>query len=115
MSQPPPMLIVDPADVRPGDRRQGASAGRPAYRRRQAERADRRGPVNIGLWIPTTVIFALLAPFALLATPFLYLAPRDIIPDPPRAVFGLGAVLFSLSGTVVDVDTPDARIRLHLF
>jgi hypothetical protein len=78
--------------------------------RPRAARPARR----IGLWLPTTAIFALLAPFALLALPFLYLAPRAVLPRPAAALFGVGALFFSLSGTQVEVDRPDVRIRLHL-
>ena len=57
----------------------------------------------------------LLAPFALLLLPFLYFAPRDVIPRPAATLAMLGAVLLSLGGTHVEIDAPDARIRLHLF
>ena len=68
----------------------------------------------ISLWLPTTVIFAFLAPFALALSPFLLLAPPRYRLG-PHSVLAFGAVLFALSGTHVDVDTPDARIRLQLF
>jgi hypothetical protein len=32
----------------------------------------------------------------------------------PRAAWALGAVLLSLSGTAVSVDTPRARIRIRI-
>ena len=46
---------------------------------------------------------------------FLYLAPRDVIPNPARMVATLGVVLLSMGGTVIEVDAPDCRIRLRLF
>jgi hypothetical protein len=70
---------------------------------------------RVSLWLPTTAIFALLAPFALALLPFLYLAPRRILPDPAAALVGVGRLLLSLSGTHVEVDTPDARVRLRFF
>jgi hypothetical protein len=30
-------------------------------------------------------------------------------------VFAIGATLFALSGTVVDVDTPDALVRIRIY
>jgi len=82
----------------------------------------------VRLWLPLTPLWVLLAPFALLLAPALCLAPR-LLPDRPRAraaraagvvrpyrtAFALGAVLFALSGTVVDVDTPDALVRIRIF
>ena len=103
---------IEPTEVVPAPRRPLA---RRARRRREARPAYDGGPVNIALWIPTTLIFALLAPFAVLLTPFLYLAPREVIPSPARTLAALGAVLLSLGGTVVEVDAPDCRIRLRLF
>jgi hypothetical protein len=92
---------------------------RRSERRPQRRRADPRlhdeGRVDVGLWIPTTAIFVLLAPFALLLTPLLYFAPRDMRPDPFRTVLTLGTLLLALTGTVVEVDTPDARVRLRFF
>lgn len=34
---------------------------------------------------------------------------------PYRTAFGLGAVLLALSGTLVEVDTPDALVRIRIF
>ena len=113
-----PPIVVQPHDVTPGPRRASAARRREhalERRERSARRRVENGPVNISLWIPSTAIFALLAPFALLLLPFLYLAPRNIMPSPARTVAGLGAVLLSLGGTVVDVDTTDCRVHLRLF
>ena len=76
--------------------------------------AERRR-TRIALWLPTTALFLLLAPFALLTLPFLYLAPREVLPRPAATLIGVGAVLLSLGGTEIDVDCRDARVRLHLF
>ncbi|HEY3800682.1 MAG TPA: hypothetical protein VGL58_20200 [Caulobacteraceae bacterium] len=67
------------------------------------------------LWLPLTPLWVLLAPFALLLTPLLYLAPeKDRVP-PFRTITTLGAVLLTMSGTKVDVDTPDALVRIRIF
>jgi hypothetical protein len=73
------------------------------------------GRTVVRLWLPATLIFLLLAPFALLLTPFLYFVPRPYTVRPLAAVLGIGQVLLSLGGTVVDVDTPDALVRIRLF
>ena len=97
---------------------------RPARRNRVA--GQKRTVVR--LWLPLTPLFIILAPFALLLAPLLWLAPR-LLPNrrgarvvraalavrPFRTVFGLGAVLMALSGTLVDVDTPDALVRIRIF
>jgi len=117
MSNPP--IIVQPCDVTPGDRRLRHRERRVAHRARRREQAAQRraerGPVNVVLWIPSTLIFTLLSPFAILLTPFLYLAPRDVIEDPAHTVAALGRVLLSMGGTVVEVDAPDTHIHLRLF
>ena len=69
----------------------------------------------IRLWLPSTLIFLLLSPFALLLAPLLYFVPSPYSARPFATVIGLGQVLLSLSGTVVDVDSPDALVRIRLF
>lgn len=82
---------------------------RPAARRRTVLR----------LWLPLTPLFLILAPFALLlaalAWPFAGLAPAPYRVNPIAAAFGLGRLLLSLGGTVVDVDARDALVRLRIF
>lgn len=73
----------------------------------------RAGRVHVRLWLPTTVIFALLAPFALALSPLLLLAPTGYRLGPHTAL-AVGAVLFSLSGTHIEVEAPDAVVRIHL-
>lgn len=80
-------------------------------RRRLAPRAGR---TRVNLWLPSTILFALLAPFALALSPLLLLAPTRYRLG-PHTVLALGAVLFALHGTRIDVDTPEARVRIHLF
>ncbi len=69
----------------------------------------------IRLWLPITLLFLLLAPFAILLSPLLWLVPRNLCPRPITGVFILGAMLLSLGGTSVDVETPDALVRIRLF
>jgi hypothetical protein len=79
-----------------------------------APAAPRRRTV-VRLWLPATLIFLLLAPFALLLSPLLYLAPPPYGLRPFATVLGFGQVLLSLGGTVVEVDAPDALVRIRLF
>jgi hypothetical protein len=69
----------------------------------------------VRLWLPLTPLWIILSPFAILAAPLLLLAPQARGIRPFRAVFAVGAALFALSGTVVDVDTPDALVRLRIY
>ena len=71
--------------------------------------------VVVRLWLPMTLIFLLLAPFALLLAPLICFAPRPYRHRPLATVLGVGALLLSLGGTVVDVDTPDALVRIKIF
>lgn len=67
------------------------------------------------LWLPMTLVLLLLAPFALLFAPLLYLAPRPYRDRPFATVLGVGALLLSLGGAMVDVDTPDTRVSIRIF
>jgi hypothetical protein len=70
----------------------------------------------IRLWLPLSLLFLLLAPLAILLSPLLYFAPPNVRPSRPLvSVFVLGRALLALSGTDVDVDTRDARIRIRIF
>ena len=75
--------------------------------------ASRRTVVR--LWLPLTPLFLLLAPLALLLAPLLYLAPPPYRLSPFATVAGLGRLLLSLGGTVVDVDTSEALVRIRIF
>lgn len=68
----------------------------------------------IRLWLPLTPLFLLLSPFALLLTPLVWLAPSPYGDRPLATVLGIGRLLLSLSGTDVDVDAPDARVRIKI-
>lgn len=79
---------------------------------RPVEFAPRRTVVR--LWLPLTPLFLLLAPFALLLAPLGYLAPRGLRVNPFAAAFAVGRVLMAFSGTVIDVDVPDALVRIKI-
>ncbi|MBV8681698.1 MAG: hypothetical protein JO111_02405 [Caulobacteraceae bacterium] len=78
-------------------------------------RRERTRPVNISLWLPLTPLLLLLAPLVLLLAPFVALNRRARAVGPFRVVMALGALLTSLSGTCVEVDAPDARVRVRIF
>lgn len=107
-------IVVEASDVTPAPRRAAAARRRQRAGARRERRAE-HGPVDLHLWLPTTLIFTILAPFALIALPFLYLAPRDVIEDPARTIAALGRLLLSMNGTVVEVDAPDCRVHIRLF
>jgi hypothetical protein len=85
----------------------------PAVRGTRAQPMRRRTVVR--LWLPATFIFLLLAPFALMLTPLVCLAPRPYGDRPLATVLGVGRLLLSLGGVVVDVETPDALVRIRIF
>jgi hypothetical protein len=85
-----------------------------AMRTHRRRAVERHGPTRVSLWLPLTPFFWLLSPFAFLLAPLMLLAPPMWRVNPYLAVFTIGRVLTSLSGTEVDVDTHDVRIRLRI-
>jgi len=77
-----------------------------------ARRPPRRTVVR--LWLPLTPILWILSPFPLVLAPLGYLVPPRLRPDPFFLVFALGELLLSLSGTIVDVDTPDCLVQIRI-
>jgi hypothetical protein len=69
----------------------------------------------VRLWLPLTPLWLILSPFAILLAPLLLLAPQTRGIRPFRAAFAIGATLLALSGTEVDVDTPDALVRIRIY
>jgi hypothetical protein len=69
----------------------------------------------IRLWLPLTPLWVLLAPFALVLAPLVALVPEMRGVNPYRAAWAIGGVLINLSGTVVDIHTPDTVIRIRIF
>jgi hypothetical protein len=72
-------------------------------------------PVRLRLRLPLTPLFWLLAPFALLFAPFVWLATPRRPANPFAAAIALGSVLVSLGGTVIDIDAPGARLFIRIF
>ena len=68
----------------------------------------------VRLWLPLTLLFLLLAPFAMLLIPLGYWVPRPRGLSPARLVFAFGAVLLSLGGTDIDIQTPSAVVRVKI-
>jgi hypothetical protein len=82
---------------------------------RPAAQPQSRPPrVVLRLWLPMTLIFLLLAPFAILLIPLLYLAPPLRRTNCAAAVFTLGGALLTMGGTDVDVETPRALVRIKI-
>jgi hypothetical protein len=69
----------------------------------------------IALWLPLTPVWILLAPLALLAAPALAISRETRGMPPYKTAFMVGAVLLSMSGTVIDITAPDAVVRLRIF
>ena len=75
----------------------------------------RRGRTVVRLWLPLTPLFVVLAPFALVASPLIALSREGRGMNPYRAAWAIGGVLLALSGTVVDVEAPDAVVRIRIY
>lgn len=96
------------------DREEAAARPQKAYRAGGGRPARRR--VVVRLWVPTTAIFCMLAPVPLLLAPLAWLSPPAVRSrNPYAAVLAIGRTLIALGGTLVDIDTPDARVRVRLF
>lgn len=91
------------------------AAAWPAGGRVRPYPAAARGRNVVRLWLPLTPLFALLSPFALIAAPLLDLRPAGRRVRPIRSLWALGGVLLSLSGTLIDVETPRARVSIRIF
>lgn len=75
----------------------------------------RRRPWSLRLWLPVTVLFLLLAPFALAAIPVLWaVAPMGRRNWGP-AILTTGAALMALRGTRIEVRTSEINLSLELF
>ena len=74
-------------------------------------------PVRLWLWLPLTPLFWLLSPLALLIAPFLWAwLHRDQRPRRPYAsAIAFGRLLVSLSGLVVHIHAPAARLSIRIF
>jgi hypothetical protein len=78
--------------------------------------AGRPRQVKVRLWLPLTALFLLLAPFAFLLAPLVWVCtPQPYRTRPLATVIGLGRVLLSLGGTVVHVDSREALVSIRIF
>lgn len=77
--------------------------------------APRDKTVRVWLWLPLTPLFWLLAPFALLFAPVVWLGTPRRSGNPYAIALAIGRVLVSLGGTVVDVEAPGARVFIRIF
>ncbi len=70
---------------------------------------------RIRLWVPLFLVWLLLLPFMLVLLPvyFVVCAVMDIAPFATLGAFF--AVLGSLNGTHVEVDSPDAAVLIHVY
>ena len=98
------------------DRRDLEAMHRRAVRVRYGRSAEpvRARRTRVRLWLPLTPLFWILAPFAILLAPLILLAPPMWRMNPYAAVYALGRVLLALGGTDIDVDTPEARVRIKI-
>ncbi len=74
-----------------------------------------RRPFRLHLWLPLSLFCALLLPLAMIGFPLLAVAAMGLRLRPVALFCGVFALLFALSGVVVEVDTPDTSIRIRLF
>jgi len=70
---------------------------------------------TIRLWVPLFLVWLLLLPFVLVLLPvyFVVCAVMDIAPFATLGAFF--AVLGSLGGTHVEVESPDASVFIHVY
>lgn len=73
-----------------------------------------RGPVRIRFCLPVSVLWALLAPVALLALPIVAAIALPRRQNPFALLAGVGAVLFALSGTLVEIEGSRASVKIRL-
>ncbi len=74
--------------------------------------ASHRG---IRLWVPVFLIWILLLPFLLVLLPVYFIVCAAIDIHPFRTLAAFFAVLASLGGTHVEVDSPDASVFIHVY
>ncbi len=76
--------------------------------------APARQRVVVRLWLPLTLLWILLAPFAVLFAPLILLVPTCRYLNPFGAAFRVGALLLGCSGTIVEVDAPGVLVRIRI-
>jgi hypothetical protein len=74
--------------------------------------ANHRG---IRLWVPVFLVWILLLPFLLVLLPVFFIVCAVIDIDPFKTLGAFFAVLISLNGTHVEVESPDASVFIHVY
>ena len=70
---------------------------------------------GIRLWVPLFLVWLLLLPFVLVLLPVFFVVCAVIDIAPFRTLGAVCAVLGSLNGTHVEVDSPDASVFIHVY
>ena len=71
-------------------------------------------PYRVHLWLPLFLVWLLLLPFALLLSPFLVLAVLLLGKNPLAVLAALVGLLSGLTGTLVEVSSPDAFVFIRV-
>lgn len=69
---------------------------------------------HLRLWIPLFLLWVLLLPFAVVLLPALFIVCAVADVDPVAAVSTVMGLVAGLSGTHIEVDTPDAFLFFHI-
>ena len=74
-------------------------------------------PRRTRLWLPLplTIVWVLLAPFAMILSLFAWIAPPPYRVNGPLAAIAIGSALFALSGTLIEIKSADADIFILIF
>lgn len=67
------------------------------------------------LWIPLVLIWLLLLPLAVLATPFIFIACLVCGVNPFRGVSVIRQILWALNDTELEVEHRSAGMSFHIF
>jgi hypothetical protein len=82
-----------------------------------SESAPVAAPRRVRLWLPLplSVLWLLLAPFAMILSLFSWVAPARYRVNGPLAAIRIGVLLFSLSGTLIEIKSAEADIFILIF
>ncbi len=69
---------------------------------------------SFGFWAPLFLVWLILAPLAIAASPLLLIGCAAVRLNPAAAAAGLARVLWSLAGVRVEVDAPGASVLVQL-
>jgi len=70
---------------------------------------------GIRLWVPLCLVWLLLLPFVLVLLPVFFVVCAAIDIHPFKTLGAFIAVLGSLNGTHVEVDSPSASVFIHVY